>query len=94
MVEKKGMPLSPELRDIILQDFLDILQARYGDEWKKKLTSNFRPSPIRQIAEQRGVTISDVKKVRSQLMAMGQLVEIFSIMTQPIPEIHDQVMIN
>jgi hypothetical protein len=88
------MPLTQELRDIILQDFLDILQARYGDNWKTKLTSNMRPSPIRQIAEQRGVPISDVKKVRSQLMAMGQLVELFTMMTQPIYETPDQLLLN
>ena len=79
------MPLSLELRDLILQDFLDIFQARYGEEWKSKLTTNLRPSPIRQIAEQRGVTVSDVKKVRSQLLAMGQVVQLFIQMTQPLP---------
>jgi len=80
------MPLSQELRDVVLQDFLDILQARYGDEWKKKLRGKLRPSPIKQIAEQRGVTVTDVKKVRSQLIAMGQVVEIFTMMIQPIDE--------
>ncbi len=45
------MPLTQELRDIILQDFIDIFQAKYGDQWKDKLTTNLRPSPIRQIAD-------------------------------------------
>ncbi len=70
------MPLSEELRDTIIQDFLDIFQARYGDEWKTKLSTHLRPSPIKQIAEQRGVSIADVKRVRSQLIAMGQIVSI------------------
>lgn len=78
------MPLSEEQRDIILQDFLDIFQAKYGEQWRTKLTTNLRPSPIQQIAEQRGVKVSDVKKVRSQLLAVGQLVSIISTMTQPI----------
>lgn len=78
------MPLSPELRDVILQDFLDIFQARFGDEWRSKLTTNLRPSPIQQIAEQRGVKVSDVKKVRSQLLAVGQLVQLINMMTQPV----------
>lgn len=78
------MPLSDEQRDIILQDFLDIFQAKYGDNWRAKLTTNLRPSPIQQIAEQRGVKVSDVKKVRSQLLAVGQLFLIISTMTQPI----------
>lgn len=88
------MPLSQELRDIILQDFLDIFKARYGEDWKRKLTTNLRPSPIRQIAEQRGVTISDVKKVRSQLLAMGQVIEVFHLMTQPISQIQNPELIN
>ena len=83
------MTLSQELRDVILQDFLDIFQARYGEAWKTKLTTNLRPSPIRQIAEQRGATVSDVKKVRSQLLAMGQVVNIFIQMTQPIPPLEN-----
>lgn len=78
------MPLSPELRDVILQDFLDIFQARFGDEWRSKLTTNLRPSPIQQIAEQRGVKVSDVKKVRSQLLAVGQLFQLITMMTQPV----------
>lgn len=83
------MPLSDEQRDIILQDFLDIFQAKYGDQWRAKLTTNLRPSPIQQIAEQRGVKVSDVKKVRSQLLAVGQLFLIISTMTQPIQSTSD-----
>ena len=78
------MPLTPEVRDVILQDFLGIFQARFGDEWRSKLTTNLRPSPIQQIAEQRGVKVSDVKKVRSQLLAVGQLVQLINMMTQPV----------
>jgi hypothetical protein len=78
------MTLSDEQRDIILQDFLDIFQARYGEQWRTKLTSNLRPSPIHQIAEQRGVKVSDVKKVRSQLLAIGQVFQLISTMTQPL----------
>lgn len=78
------MTLTEEQRDCILQDFLDIFQAKYGEHWREKLTSNLRPSPIHQIAEQRGVKVSDVKKVRSQLLAVGQLVHLFSTLTQPL----------
>ena len=78
------MVLTNEIRDAILQDFLDIFQARYGEDWRMKLTTNLRPSPIQQIAEQRGVSVSDVKKVRSQLMAMGLLFSVVRNMTEPI----------
>jgi hypothetical protein len=80
------MPLSDELRDLIIQDFLDIFQARYGKEWRSKLTTNLRPSPIYQIAEQRGVSVSDVKKVRSQILNIGHFVNLLltPIETPPI----------
>lgn len=79
------MPLSEEQRDIILQDLIDIFQARYGEEWRFKLTSNLKPSPIHQIAEQRGVTVAEVKKVRSQLLAIGEIFHIVRTMTTPLP---------
>ena len=79
------MVLSIEIRDVILQDFIDIFQAKYGEEWRHKLTGKLSPSPIHQIAEQRGVSVSDVKKVRSQLVAVGLLFEVVQTMTSPLP---------
>jgi hypothetical protein len=79
------MPLSEEQRDIILQDLIDIFQARFGEGWRAKLTTNLKPSPIQQIAEQRGVSVSDVRKVRSQLLAIGQIYHVISTMTAPLP---------
>lgn len=88
------MPLSPELRDVIIQDFLDIFQARYGETWKSKLTANLRPSPIRQIAEQRGATITDVKKVRRQLVALGQVINSLQMILEPIDDIYTPEYLN
>ena len=85
------MVLTTETRDVIIQDFLDVFQARYGPEWRTKLRTNLRPSPIQQIAEQRGVTVSDVKKVRSQLVAMGLLFSIVQTMSEPLPS-SDQLL--
>ena len=72
------MTLSDELRDLILQDFIDIFKARYGEKWREKLATHLRPSPIYQIAEQRGVTVSDVRKVRSQILAVGQFLNLLT----------------
>jgi len=88
------MPLSPELRDTIIQDFLDVFQAQYGENWKSKLTANLRPSPIRQIAEQRGATVTDVRKVRRQLVALGQLINSLQIIMQPTDYIHTPEYLN
>lgn len=79
------MPLSEEQRNLILQDFIDAFQAKYGHAWRFKLTTNLRPSPIHHIVEQRGVKASDVRKVRSQLMAVGRMILILQTMTQPLP---------
>ena len=79
------MVLTNELRDLICQDFLDIFQERYGDEWRAKLTTNLRPSPIHQIAEQRGVSVSDVRKVRSQILLGGRLLQWYTSLTEPLP---------
>lgn len=78
------MAIPDELRDLVIQDFIDVFQSRYGDNWRSKLTTNLRPSPIHQIAEQRGVRVSIVKKIRSQLVAMGLLYEVMQTMTQPL----------
>lgn len=89
------MPLTEEIRDLILQDLIDIFQARFGEDWRSKLTSNLRPSPIQQIAEQRGVTVAEVKKVRSQLLAVGQIFHIIHTLTQPLPhESNDLQILN
>lgn len=79
------MPLSEEQRNLILQDFIDAFQAKYGDAWRFKLTTNLKPSPIHHIVEQRGVKVSDVRKIRSQLMAVGRMILLLQTMTEPLP---------
>ena len=79
------MPLTDEQRDIIMQDLIDIFKARYGDEWRIKLTTNLKPSPLAQIAEQRGVKITDVRKVRSQLLLGGRLLQWYTTLLEPVP---------
>lgn len=65
------MPLSEEKHAEILADLIGVFQARYGDQWRTKLRGNLKPSPLSQIAEQRGVTVTQVKQVRSQLLRVG-----------------------
>lgn len=79
------MVLTNEMRDLICQDFLDIFKARYGDEWKQKLTTNLRPSPLQQIAEQRGVSVSDVRKVRRLIILGGLYLQWYTSLCQPLP---------
>jgi hypothetical protein len=79
------MPLTDEQRDIIMQDLIDIFKVRYGDDWRTKLTTNLKPSPLAQIAEQRGVKITDVRKVRSQLLLGGRLLQWYTTLLEPVP---------
>lgn len=79
------MPLTAELKDRIAQDFIAIFQSQYGDEWKAKLTQNLRPSPIQQIAKQYGVSVSHVRKIRREFIAVGYILEFMTTLTAPYP---------
>lgn len=71
------MVLTEDQSRAIQEDFLAILKERYGEAWRENLTKQLRPSPIVQIAEQRGVSIADVRKIRSQLRVLGQFFELY-----------------
>jgi hypothetical protein len=69
------MPFSEEKHAQILSDLISVFQARYGDAWRTKLRRNLKPSPLQDIAEQRGVSLTQVRKVRSQLLRVGMVFE-------------------
>lgn len=79
------MPLTEEQHSQLLLDLLRVFQERYGDQWILKLHSNLKPSPLQQIAEQRGVPLSQVKRVRSQLLKAGQIyAALNAALTEPL----------
>lgn len=80
------MPLTEDQENLILEDFKRIFQQQYGDVWMTKLTKNLRPSPIQQIATLRGVSIKDVRKVRSKLMHVGIFLNVYTAATQAVNE--------
>lgn len=69
------MPLSEEKHAQILSDLITVFQARYGEAWRANLRKNLTPSPLQQIAEQNGVSLTQVRKVRSQLLRVGLVFE-------------------
>lgn len=71
------MVLSEETRNLIIQDFKNIFREKYGEDWPSKLSANLRPCPNAQIANLRGVTLSDVRKVRSDLLKIGMFLNVF-----------------
>ncbi len=75
--------LTEEQRDQIIKDFIDVFQLYYGEEWKRKLTSPLKPSPILQIAHQRQVSIAEVRKIRSQIILCGQFIELYMSLISP-----------
>ena len=79
------MRLTAEQKDRIAQDFIAIFQSRYGDEWKTKLTQNLKPSPLQQIAKQHGVSVSHVRKIRREFIAVGNILEFMTTLTAPYP---------
>jgi hypothetical protein len=65
------MPITEDQRNLIRDDLITAFQLRFGDEWPYKMTTNLRPSPISAIAQERQVSVSEVRKIRSQLLRLG-----------------------
>lgn len=79
------MPLTEEQRYLILKDFIEAFQQKYGEDWIYNLTRSLRPSPIRHISQKYGVRISEVKKIRQQFMTLGHIFELQYLLVAPIP---------
>lgn len=79
------MTLTEEQKNLIVQDFIDIFRNKFGEDWRHKLTSSLKPSPIHEIAKQRGAPISEVRKIRSQMMAVGRIFEMMQTMNEAWP---------
>jgi hypothetical protein len=75
------MPLSRELEDKIAEDFKQIFISRYGDDWRNYLTKPLKPSPIHQIAQQYGVSVSEVRKIRNQWIVVGEILTFYDMAT-------------
>ena len=71
------MVLTEDQSKTIQEDLLNVFQQRYGESWRDHLTKHLRPSPLAQIAEQRGVPLADVRRVRSQFSVLGQFFELY-----------------
>jgi len=67
------MPLTEDQQIQIRTDLIEAFQTKYGEQWPMKLTKNLRPSPISTIADLRGVSVSQVRKIRSQLLMVGMV---------------------
>ena len=75
--------LTDEQRDQIINDFINVFQSQYGDTWKQKLTAPLKPSPIYQIAQERGVKISEVRRIRRQFILCGEFIEMYMSLINP-----------
>ena len=78
------MPLTEEQELLIVQDLKEAFEQVYGDRWMLHLTGNLRPSPISHIAKKRGVSIHTVRKIRSQMLVLGQLIQLYNTLLEPI----------
>ncbi len=65
------MPASTEQINLVTLDLMEAFQNKFGEDWRDNLTKNLRPSPLRAIAELRGVTLNEVKKARHRLWMVG-----------------------
>ncbi len=78
------MRLSQIQRLRITDDFIHAFQIRYGAEWQKKLSVPLRPSPIEDIACKNKVSKNQVRKIRKELLVLGQLLQILETLSQPL----------
>lgn len=76
------MVLTEEQSRLIQEDLLLVFQQRYGEAWRENLTKQLRPSPLSQIAEQRGVSLREVRKLRSQFLVLGQFFELYKTLIE------------
>lgn len=79
------MVLSEAQRNLVLQDFLDIFQQIYGDQWMYGLSGRLTPSPNKRIAKERAVKLYHVKRIRAQLKVIGYYFELLRSLSSPIP---------
>ena len=77
--------LSEHQRKLVIQDFIDILKEKYGEEWIYHLTQKITPSPIAAIAEERDVKVFHVKQIRRQIKVVGQYIELIHSLIDPLP---------
>lgn len=85
------MPLTIEQEALILQDLREAFEQVYGDRWMFHLTTNLRPSPILHIAMKHGVSLYAVRKLRSQMLVVGQLFQLYQTLLEPTIAIQDQL---
>ena len=78
------MPLTTEQRHLIIKEFIEAFQQKYGEDWIYHLSQNLRPSPIRHIAQKYNVKISHVRQIRQQFIAIGNLFLLQAMLIQPI----------
>lgn len=81
------MPVTEDQRNLIRDDLITAFQLRFGDEWPYKMTTNLRPSPISAIAQERQVPVSEVRKIRSQLLRLG-------IFFQVMKDVNEQILVQ
>lgn len=80
------MPLTIEQRDSIAEDLKHCFETQYGDTWRTCLQKPLRPSPIHQIAQKYGVSVSNVRKIRRYWSLVGQILIFVDYLTLPIDE--------
>ena len=76
------MPLTEDQRIQIRDDLISVFQSKYGDDWVNQLIHPLRPSPLKQIAKDRGVPVCEVKRVRKQLLSLGLVLQALFIVEQ------------
>jgi len=83
------MPISQEMQNRITEDILDAYKEKFGERWGDNLTKNLRPSPIKAIAENRGVSIKCVRDIKQKIWMIGRIIDALNRSIEPLEEVDE-----
>jgi hypothetical protein len=63
--------LTPELEAAVTQDFFSAFQAQFGEEWRRCLHKNLRPSPNKELAQRYNLPLEKIRLVKQNIWSIG-----------------------
>jgi hypothetical protein len=67
--------VTPEIEAAVMQDFFAAFQAQFGEDWRRCLAKNLRPSPNAEIAQRYNLPIAKVKTIKQKIWMIGVLLQ-------------------
>ncbi len=65
--------LTVEIEAAVSQDFFTAFQTQFGEDWRRSLHKNLRPSPNKEIAARYNLPVTKVQAVKQKIWTIGLL---------------------